>query len=289
MEVRQLFSSDLVGVAEFRHPPHDETWSTIVPVESDVPLIVFPRLPVLIRHVDAEPVLADPTVAMLYNPHTLYTRERRSARGDHYLELQLGAATLEALETEVATLRDGRLVGTHAPAGRLVYLHQHLLARHLESERADALLVEETAQRIAYAVLASVRDRCTSRRAPTKARHRQLAEAAKEELAASLGEPVRLRELGRRVGQSPFHLARIFRQETGYSLHEYRQQLRLRLALDRLGDSVGSLTALAIDLGFASHSHFTTAFGREFGMAPSDLRNTREVRRALEAARPLAA
>src|SRR5256885_10885503 len=101
MIARQLFSSPLVGVAECVHSPHDETWRTLVPVNSDVPLVVFPRVPVLIRHVDGAPMLADPTVAMLYNPHALYLREARSHRGDHYLEFQLGTETLSALETEV--------------------------------------------------------------------------------------------------------------------------------------------------------------------------------------------
>jgi AraC family transcriptional regulator len=289
MIARQLYSSSLVGVAEGIHPVDDETWDKIVSVNSDVPLIVFPRVPVLIRHVDSEPILADPTVAMLYNPDALYTRESRSERGDHYVELQLGTQTIAALEAEVPALRDGRLVATHAPAGRLVYLHQHLLARHLDSEAPDRLLVEETAQRIAHSVLSEVGEACVPRRAPTKERHRQLAEEAKEALAASLKGPTGLEELGRRLGQSPFHLARVFRQETGYSLHEYRQQLRLRLGLERLHDSTGSLTALALELGFVSHSHFTTAFRREFGLPPSAVRNGREARRILEAARPFPA
>ena len=62
--------------------------------------------------------------------------------------------------------------------------------------------------------------------------------------------------------------ARVFREETGFSLHGYRTQLRLRLALDALaaGREIGEL---AHDLGFASHSHFTDSFRRVFGVAPS--------------------
>jgi len=289
MIVRQLYSSALVGIAECLHPVGDETWNRTVSVVSEVPLIVFPRVPVLITHVDDEPMLADPTVAMLYNPQALYSRERRSERGDHYLELQLGDELLESLEAELPpVLRDGRWIVSRARADRVVYLHQHLLARHLDAEASpDPLLVEETAHRVARGVLADAGERGAPRRAPTRQRHRQIAEEAKQELAASLKGPIGLQELGRKLGQSPFHLARIFRQETGYSLHEYRQQLRLRLGLERLRDSAGSLTALALDLGFVSHSHFTTAFRREFGLPPSAVGNLRETRRILEAARPL--
>ena len=287
MQARQLYSSSLVGVAECVHPADDETWNKTVRIKSDRPLIVFPRVPVLIKHVDDEPILADPTVAMFYNPRALYSREQRSERGDHYLELQLGEELVDALEAEVPALRDGQWTVTHAPADRVVYLHQHLLARHLEAETVpDQLLVEETAHRIARAVVLEIGERKAPRRAPTKQRHRQIAEEAKLELAASLKGPVGLQELGHKLGQSPFHLARIFRQQTGYSLHEYRQQLRLRMGLERLHDAAGSLTALALDLGFVSHSHFTTAFRREFGMPPSAVNNLREVRRVLESARP---
>jgi AraC-like DNA-binding protein len=37
----------------------------------------------------------------------------------------------------------------------------------------------------------------------------------------------------------------------------------------RLPESRGNLTALALELGFASHSHFTDTFRRAFGVAPS--------------------
>lgn len=288
MQARQLYSSSLVGVAECLHPADDETWGKTVSVTSERPLIVFPRVPVLITHVDDEPMLADPTVAMFYNPKGLYSREQRSERGDHYLELQLGEEMVETLESELSVLRDGRWVVTRAPAGRVVYLHQHLLARHLDGEASpDPLLVEETAQRIAFGVLSELGERTSPRRAPTRQRHRQIAEEAKQELAASLTGPIGLQQLGRKLGQSPFHLARIFRQETGYSLHEYRQQLRLRIGLERLHESAGSLTALALELGFVSHSHFTSAFRREFGMPPTAANNLREARRILETARPL--
>jgi len=75
----------------------------------------------------------------------------------------------------------------------------------------------------------------------------------------------------------------VFRRQTGFSLHQYRTQLRLRLALERLPESAGSLTSLAFELGFASHSHFTDTFRREFGVAPSAVRDDRQVRRLLAA------
>ncbi|MFH1680297.1 MAG: helix-turn-helix domain-containing protein [Candidatus Eisenbacteria bacterium] len=48
-------------------------------------------------------------------------------------------------------------------------------------------------------------------------------------------------------------------------------------------------TDLALDVGFASHSHFTDAFRREFGVSPSDLRRSATLARLAGMPRRLAA
>ena len=75
------------------------------------------------------------------------------------------------------------------------------------------------------------------------------------------------------MGCSVFHLERVFKSRTGFSLYAYRNQLRLRAALERLGDGDVDLIDIALDLGFSSHSHFTEAFRRNFGKTPSAVRD----------------
>jgi AraC-like DNA-binding protein len=91
-------------------------------------------------------------------------------------------------------------------------------------------------------------------------------------LVARMAEPLGLGALGRAVGVSPWHLHRAFRAVTGSPIHRYRTQLRVRAALDRLAEGETDLTRLALDLGFSSHAHFTTAFRRVFGCTPSGIR-----------------
>jgi AraC-like DNA-binding protein len=55
-------------------------------------------------------------------------------------------------------------------------------------------------------------------------------------------------------------------------IHRYLTRLRLRAALERLAGGVHDLTALALEIGFSSHSHFTDVFRREFGRTPSAVR-----------------
>ena len=67
---------------------------------------------------------------------------------------------------------------------------------------------------------------------------------------------------------SPFYLARLFRAVEGTSIHRYRVRLRLARSLEALAGG-RSIRAVAFDLGFASHSHFTAAFHLAFGITPS--------------------
>ena len=56
------------------------------------------------------------------------------------------------------------------------------------------------------------------------------------------------------------------------TLHRTLMRLRLRDGLERLLDSDESLSTIAHEVGFSSHSHFTDAFRAEFGCAPSHAR-----------------
>jgi AraC family transcriptional regulator len=126
------------------------------------------------------------------------------------------------------------------------------------------------------------------RREGTEADHADRVEAAKTYLASRMSECVTLDDVARAVGVSPFHLARLFRRRTGAPVHRYLTCLRLRASLERLADGANDLTALALELGFSSHSHFTDSFRREFGRTPSDvrrgagLRGLREMSKNLE-------
>jgi AraC family transcriptional regulator len=91
-------------------------------------------------------------------------------------------------------------------------------------------------------------------------------------LAAEPAREWRLEGIARAVHCSPFHLARQFRAATGESISRYLVRLRLALSLERLADGETALARLAVELGFAHHSHFTARFRAEFGITPSEAR-----------------
>jgi AraC family transcriptional regulator len=128
----------------------------------------------------------------------------------------------------------------------------------------DALALEERLIAFASALLGEP----TLREPPA---HRAV-ERAREWLAEDPGRDAGLEDIARAVHCSPFHLARTFRRHTGHTLHGHRTRLRMTLALTRLQDGASDLAALALDLGYSSHSHFSAVFQRTFGCTPSRMR-----------------
>jgi AraC family transcriptional regulator len=118
--------------------------------------------------------------------------------------------------------------------------------------------------------------------AVTEAVHRAV-DRAREMLASNPGGQQSLAEMARLAFVSPFHLARQFRLHTGRSLHAYRTGLRMAMALERLRQGEPDLSALALDLGYSSQSHFSAVFRRAFGHAPGQVRTNLTARKAAAA------
>ncbi|CAK7014993.1 MAG: HTH-type transcriptional regulator NimR [Kerstersia gyiorum] len=72
------------------------------------------------------------------------------------------------------------------------------------------------------------------------------------------------------LNKSPRTFTRLFRQQTGISFSQWRQQACLMAALARLSVAGASVTRIALDLGYDSPSAFSTMFRRKLGQAPSD-------------------
>ena len=74
----------------------------------------------------------------------------------------------------------------------------------------------------------------------------------------------------------------MFRDSVGTSIYDYVLQERLAHTLDAVLDCGDDLTAIALDAGFASHSHFTTRFRTFFGCTPGALRRVGTAARIAE-------
>ncbi|MDL2224702.1 helix-turn-helix transcriptional regulator [Eubacteriales bacterium OttesenSCG-928-M02] len=86
------------------------------------------------------------------------------------------------------------------------------------------------------------------------------------------GEAVTLTALSRRLGYSPYHTTRKFREIAGISFREYFCKRKLAYALIQLRDTKRSILSIALDYGFSSHEAFTRAFKDSYGITPSAYR-----------------
>lgn len=113
---------------------------------------------------------------------------------------------------------------------------------------------------------------------------RSIVERAKEVLHCHAHEVLSLDFVSEAVGVTPIHLTQVFSKYEGMPLYRYQTKLRLSRALLEL-PTCSSLTNLALDLGFSSHSHFSTMFKSAFGISPSVFRAGHGASRLRNAAR----
>jgi AraC family transcriptional regulator, transcriptional activator of the genes for pyochelin and ferripyochelin receptors len=81
-----------------------------------------------------------------------------------------------------------------------------------------------------------------------------------------------LKELCRLFGTNEFRLKKVFREYIGCGIFTYAQQLRLQHAHDLLRDKQISITEVADLIGYSHANHFSNAFRKQFGYAPSRLK-----------------
>ena len=201
---------------------------------------------------------------MFFNAGDVFRRRRFNGHGDRNDFIVVGQDTLDEW------VHEARFPG---PLGKLPprpYLTVRAIARAL-ANGGDGLLVEEALLRLGHATVTGAfrPEQWAPRR---RRRPPPVVEDAKALLCARFTEHLTLEELGRAVNVSPFHLARSFRRHTGFTLHEYRVNLRLKAALERLAAGDEDVAVIARAVGFSSHSHLTATFHRAFGIPPSCVR-----------------
>jgi AraC family transcriptional regulator len=273
-----LFSSSLVTISDWRCRPTDTAFGA--EEESTGQVLVFPRTGLFVeRRRGRDDIVADSTRVHFFNRHETYRIAHPVGGGDDCTSIRFDdEALIEFLRNDdpsaverPAPFRVASVDTTPAMALVLHRLRQNLLCQAPDALRAEegaAFLLSEASARAAR----QHGHTSAPKRGATRKAHRELVHAARIVLAKTFRERLTLSGLARSVFSSPFHLARVFRRETGSTVHAHLNRLRLRHALHEIADGAPDLTRLALELGFSSHAHFTHAFAREFGQAPSRVR-----------------
>lgn len=232
--------------------------------------IVFPYRGLFVRHLDQDVAVAEANQALFFNPHQEYSVSHPVAGGDACLSITLDEEILSEIvpRSRLASSRSIVFREQRARIGPAAQSIAALLRHGLRAGTLDPLQAETLA-------LSLVRHAVVDGNAPDRlisAGKRKLIDRAKRVVTSDLGRRWTLSEIGEEVGCSPVYLTQLFQQIEGMPLYRYQLQLRLAKALEDIA-RYESLTMLALDLGFSSHSHFTTAFRATYGRSPSAFRH----------------
>jgi len=231
--------------------------------------IVFLRRGLFVLHASGRETVVTPNSVVFLSPETSYRIEHPRDGGDDCTIFSVKESTIDAMLGRAR--RSELFSAAHALSAPGAYLAHYALWRRL-ANRGDALGIEEGVWRLVDLLGRTHGAQGPSRNTPgTRSAVRRVMEL----LGSRFPEPLRLPDLAKEAGMSPFHLSRAFRDETGIGIHACQNRLRLRAALERIAQGEEDLTSLALDLGFSSHSHFTTAFTAEYGSPPAAVRSKR--------------
>jgi AraC-like DNA-binding protein len=264
---RPLLETQLVAIREVhcegrcRHLSDEES--------TNATHMVFPYRGLYIRHLGQDDAVAEANQVLFFNAHEGYRVSHPVPGGDASLDLVVSEPILDEL-TPRSLLRGTAGIAFRQHRLRIDPRAQALAAllRHsLRSNIAESLKAESLALTLARRALGP-----RTAHAPAASAVRQrIVNRTKVVLAGDLARRWTLAEIAAEVGHSPVYLTQLFQQVEGLPLYRYQMQLRLARSLDLLSQ-YDDLTSLSLDLGFSSHSHFSTAFRQAYGRSPSAFR-----------------
>lgn len=254
---------DIICRGDCRHPSAEEC--------ADGTHLAFPYRGVYVRHLGRDDAVAEANQVLFFNDGESYRVSHPLDDGDACLDLVIGESWLRELAPK-------RLV---RPGGALAFCRQRLridsraqaavaLLRHSLSRKVAETLEAET---LALTLVRRALGERTSHAAGATAGRQKLVDRAKVVVCSDLARRWTLGEIAAEIGISPVYLTQVFQQVEAMPLYRYQLRLRLARALDLLG-AYDNLTALAMDLGFSSHSHFSAAFRQAYGRTPAEFRRS---------------
>jgi AraC-like DNA-binding protein len=232
---------------------------------------VFAYRGVFVRQVGHDQAVAEANQVLFFNATEGYRVSHPVAGGDASISVIISEPLLFEL-TPGALLRKSPTPAFRQQRLRIDARTQTLVAllRHsLREGIAEPLEAESLALTLVRRTLVP---RTTHSAGATVGRQK-IVDRAKLVLASDPSRRWTLAEIATEVRVSPVYLTQLFQQVEGMPLYRYQSQLRLARALDLLAQ-YDDLTALALDLGFSSHSHFSALFRQTYGRSPSEFRES---------------
>ncbi|WP_208250500.1 helix-turn-helix domain-containing protein [Rhizobium sp. T1470] len=267
LRTKTIAIRDVVCSGECRHKSDEEC--------AHKTSLVYPYRGVFMRHAGRNDTVAEANQVLFFNASQGYRISHPVEGGDACLDLAIDEALLAELAPK-EQLQSSIPVSFHRQRRRIDPRAQALVAllRHGLHRGAAETLEAETL--VLTLVRRSLGER-TSHAAGASVGRQKLVDRAKLVLSSDLSRRWTLSDIAAEVGVSPVYLTQVFQQVEATPLYRYQLRLRLARALDLLG-RYEDLTALGLDLGFSSHSHFTSSFRQAFGQTPAEFQRAARLR-----------
>lgn len=184
-------------------------------------------------------------------------------------QIYLSSAALEMLADGLTPADRPALTLSWSARNREIEAAIRLMHGHIAQARTpDWARMELLAQYIAATIL-----REAAGPPPPRAPHRaKRIERAVQFIADNLDAPITLDDIAEAACLSPFHLCRVFRNQTGTTPRAYLQEKRLAEARRLLRETASGLDDIAAQTGFASAGSLAGAIRRRFGEGPRAIR-----------------
>lgn len=199
----------------------------------------------------------------------------RWEEADHFLQIRIAADYLKSIASESLAMNAERLelqpeFRTRDP--QIEAIAMLLLAELHQENLGGRLYVESLTTALAVHLL---------RQYATTQPHlpiyedglmqRQLVQVL-DYISEHLSQDIRLIDLASLLGMSQYHFSHLFKRSLGVAPYQYLLQQRIERAKQLLKRGNQSITEIAFQCGFNSHSHLSQQFRRLTGVTPSAYR-----------------
>ena len=151
-------------------------------------------------------------------------------------------------------------------------IEAYLLRAADRKDPATPIEMDSRAYLIALGVLRIAQHRATLLVASTETDMRADFRRVLRQIEDRLGESLRLSDLSDILGMSPFHFARIFKDQVGEPPAQYLQRRRTERAIELLRETRLPLSEIAFRTGFSSQSHMNRRVKAVTGLTPRQVR-----------------
>lgn len=228
--------------------------------------LVFTYRGTYVRHVGQNQSVAEANQVLFFNAAESYRVSHPLSGGDASLSLVAHPALLS--EIAPPSLLDSRSEAIFRPHRLRIDARTQALVAMLRYSLREGTAEPLEAESLALTLLQRALGPRTTRGPRGSFGNQRMVDRVKLLLSSDLTRRWTLSDIAAEVHGSPIYLTQVFQQVEGMPLYRYQLRLRLARSLDLL-TRFDDLTALALEVGFSSHSHFTAAFRRTYGRSPS--------------------